>query len=818
MACRFPGAKDLASFRGLLEDGGDAVTDGRPEGGPWEGVAGDPAEGEAICRRGGFVDGIDLFDNRFFRMSPIEARMMDPRQRMLLETTWHALEDAGIDPDGLRGSRTGVYAGIGSCEYRDVIAASGQEDLYFGTSASIGIGRIAFVLGLEGPAMPVDMACASSLAAVHQAAAALRRGEVDMALAAGVNATLSPSVMRFHRDWGMLSRAGRCNAFDASADGFVRGEGCGVLVLRRLGDAEADGDRIWGLVRGSAVNQSGAGTALPAPHGPAQERLIEEALADAGVPPSEVDYLEAHGTGTELGDSVELRAVAAAYGHGRDPARPLLVGSVKTNIGHLEWAAGMASLIKAALAMNSGVIPAHLHFREPNPDFDWDAMPLRITSKTTPWPPAPGRPPLAAAHAFGLSGSNAHVVLEGCPSQAGRPAPGGVTPWPAGPPTPVGDALPGAAPARTARLLPLSGKSPDALRDLARGYLRWLDGHAAGACPETLADMAWTAGVGRSHFAHRAGLVFRTGAELRTALGALAGRGDDSGRSEPGAGATAAFVYAGGEEPWAGMGEALYSSEPAARAVLERCDRLVREGRGASLLDVMFGRAGAAGVLDDPAWARPAVYALQAALTALWESVGIRPGRVLGLGPGEIAAARAAGLLSLEDGLRLAADLTDPDAAPPAVATARPAPTMVSAVTGRVVGPSDDLGGDHWRCLDGESAPLRRRVEALAGAGADLVIEIGPRTEPGPVAAHLWPRDGGAGRAPVFIDGLVRPGPGAEDWGEGFARAVAAAYEAGSQISFDGLFAGERRRRIAIPGYPFQRRRFWVQPRGDGPR
>ena len=416
MACRFPGAPDLESFWELLAAGRHAITDGRPAGGPWEGLPGDPAAQEAIFRRGGFIEDLDRFDNRFFRISPLEARMMDPQQRLLLETTWHALEDAGVDPESLRGSRTGVYAGIGTSEYREVISAQGQDDLYFGTSPSLTAGRIAFVLGLEGPAMPVDMACASSVAAVHQAAAALSRGEVDLALTAGVNTTLSLPIARFHHDMGMLSVSGRCNAFDAAADGFVRSEGCGVLVLKRLSQAEADGDRIWGLVRGTAVNQSGTSAALPVPNGPAQERVMEDALAMAGVAPADLDYLEAHGTGTGLGDSIELRALASVYGRERDAGRPLLLGSVKTNIGHSEWASGMASIIKAILAMQRGVIPAHLHFRDPNTNFDWKQLPVRITSEETAWPSLPGRPPLSAVNSFGLSGTNAHVV----PGRAAR--------------------------------------------------------------------------------------------------------------------------------------------------------------------------------------------------------------------------------------------------------------------------------------------------------------------------------------------------------------------------------------------------------------
>ena len=827
MACRFPGAPDLASFWDLLEAGRNAVTDGRPGGEDWDGITGDPEADDVLQRRGGFVEGIDQFDNRFFRIAPIEARMMDPQQRMLLETTWQALEDAGMDPDDLRGSRTGVFAGIGGSEYRDVITASGREDLYFGTAGSIAAGRIAFVLGLEGPAMPVDMACASSLAALHHAAAALRRGEVNLALAGGVNATLSPSIVRFHHKLGMLSTTGACNAFDASADGFVRSEGCGVLVLKRLSEAEADGDRIWGLIKGSAVNQNGTSAGLPVPNGPAQERLVEDALAQAGVSSSDVDYLEAHGTGTELGDSIELRALASVYGRGREEGRPLLVGSVKTNIGHAEWAAGMASVMKALLAMNRGVIPAHLHFRDPNPNFDWDRMPIRVTSEMMTWPVLPDRPPLSAVNSFGLSGSNAHIVLEGYGGPTNGSASEDGTSWPAGQTRPV--EVPLSVPSddlslpqemlseRTARLLPLSGKSPDALRELSGLYLSWLGARSEALSSEAaaplLADMAWTAGVGRSHFPYRAGLVFGDATELRARLEALAESGDESDRSDTSAPARAAFIYAGQGSQWPGMGEALYRTSPVARAVLDRCDRLVREERGAGLLDVMFGRPGAAGELDDPAWALPATYALEAAVTALWDSVGVRPACVLGMGAGEIAAALAAGVVSMEDGLRLALSIGSPEAALPRTAVSHPSVALFSSVTGRGMQSSDDLDDSHWRRLAGEGPGFPGGVEELAGAGVDLVLEIGPQTGPGSFASPSWPRSAEGAPPPVFVDSLLRPKVDREGDDEFFPKAVAAAYEAGADISFAGLFAGEERRRIAIPGYPFQRRRFWVQPR-----
>ena len=359
----------------------------------------------------------------------MEARLLDPQQRLLLETSWEALEEAGIDPAGLRGSRTGVFAGIGSGDYRDLLSAgTGVERPSFymttGNSHSTAIGRVAFALGLEGPAMAVDTACSSSLVALHQAVASLQRGEADLALAGGVNALLSRANTELMAGAGMLAPDGRCKTFDAAADGYVRGEGCGMVVLKRLSDAEADGDRIWAVVRGSAVNQDGASAGLTVPSGPAQERVIGEALSRAGLAPSEVDYLEAHGTGTELGDPVEAHAAAAAYGRGRALERPLLIGSVKTNVGHLEAAAGVAGLVKVVLSMHHGMIPRHLHYERPNPRMDWARLPLRVVSEAVEWPEL-GRPVRAGVSSFGVSGTNAHVIVES-PRVPGEGAEAGV--------------------------------------------------------------------------------------------------------------------------------------------------------------------------------------------------------------------------------------------------------------------------------------------------------------------------------------------------------------------------------------------------------
>ena len=793
MACRFPGAADLDAFWRQLETGAHAVTEGRPDAGFANGVPEGPDATAGASRWGAFVEGIDRFDAEFFGVLPIAARTLDPQARLLLETSWHALEDAGMDPDRLRGGRVGVYTGISAAEYRELMRADGDPISYLGTFASMAVGSVAFRLGLTGPTMPVPLECASSLVAVHHAVAALRQGEADLALTGGVNAVFSRGLTAEMAALGMLSPTGSCNAFDAAADGAVRGEGCGMLVLKRLGEAVADGDRIWGVVRGTAVNQNGATAGLAVPNGPAQERVIEEALARAGVSPGEVDYLEAHGSASELGDPIEVRAAAAVYGKGRDADRPLLIGSVKTNIGHLEAAAGIAGLIKSVLAMNRTVIPRHLHFRDPTPHLDWDRLPVRIVGETTDWPRQAHRPPRAGVSAFGVSGVNAHVVVEGYEAanaaDAG-PEEGG---WPAGPPRPVAVSpaagladLPdaGRTAARTTRFLPLSGKSEAALRESAGLYLEWLEARsdelqAGDAMESLLADMAWTAGVGRSHFGYRAGVVFHDRDSLREGLGALAAGGggprEAAGEETP----KVAFAFAGNAGDRFRMGEGLYATEPVARAVLDRCDEVFREGSRNSLLDVLFGRNRTAA---DPTSEGPASYALDCALFALWAGIGIRAQAVIGWDFGELAAAQAAGVFSLEDGLRLAAWSASADGAEGAVRgtppdeldLAPPSITLISPRSGRAVNAVEVTDAEYWRPRNRAASGHERAASVLADLDAQLTVEIGPEASPG------------------------------------FAAAVAGAYEAGVHIDFAGLFAGENRRRIPLPGYPFQRRSFWI--------
>ncbi len=920
MACRFPGADDLGAFWRLLDAGGNAVTEGVPGSGVGRvgELFGDGVVAEA-CRFGGFLDGIDQFDAPFFRISPVEAQLLDPQQRLMLETSWCALEDAGIDPDRLKGSRTGVYAGISNNEYRALVAeATGTSEptasLYSvtGTSFNTAIGRVAYALGLQGPAIALDTACSSSLVAVHQAVAGLQRGEADLALAGGVHVILSGRLFEMRANAGMLSPNGRCATFDAAADGYVRGEGCGILVLKRLAEAEADGDRIWAVIRGSALNQDGASAGLTVPNGAAQELVIAEALRRAGVTPTDVDYVEAHGTGTPVGDPIELRAMVNTFGADREPRHPLLIGSVKTNLGHLESAAGVAGLIKVALAMNRGVIPRHLNFETPSPEIDWDRLPVRVTSEATAWPSDGERPPLAGVSGFGWSGTNAHVVVEGHRS----PGVTNGTGWPASAPRPVAVSLPevvahpvvaDVSATRTERLLPLSGRTPGAVRALAGRYVAWLEEHAGAmsgpAGDGLLADMAWTAGCGRSHLPHRAGVTFRDTASLRSALETLAApEAGDGAAEQPGSrtGCKLAFVYTGQASQWVGMGEALYRCEPVVRAVLDRCDQEMRESRGVSLLDVMFGRSGA-GDLDDPAWTQPAIYALECALTALWASLGIRPDVVLGHSLGEIAAAQAAGTFTLTDGLRFAAErgalmgalgsdgamaavyapadrvgaaleeqnaatagpglsiaadngaqqvisgpaesvravtarfeseglwatvlpkspayhsalvepaLDDLEEVVASLAVSAPSCGLVSSMTGRLVDPAVPLDGSYWRRQARAPVAFRDSVESLAEFGAEIVVEIGPHAVIGPMVLMCWPTD--VPTQPLSVASLRRPPSGQSDGrdvGTGFMEAVARVYESGATVSFEGLFAGEARRRIALPGYPFEHRRHWV--------
>ena len=503
MACRFPGgADDPRAFWHLLQSGGDAIVEVPRD--RWDIDAlydPDPqAPGKMCCRYGGFLARADLFDADFFGISPREAVGMDPQQRLLLEVAWEALEHANQPADLLFGSPTGVFVGISTSDYALLRAGLRDRraiDAYqvSGTSLSVAAGRLSYLLGLNGPCMSVDTACSSSLVGLHLACQSLRNRESDLALAAGVGLLLASEPSINFSKAGMLAPDGRCKTFDAAADGYVRGEGCGVVVLKRLGDALADGDTVLAVVRGSAVNQDGASGGLTVPSGPSQEAAIRQAVAGAGLDPLQISYVEAHGTGTALGDPIELNALAAALCAQRPADQALRVGSVKSHIGHLEAASGIAGVIKVVLALRQRQIPPQLHFKTPNPRLDWERMPIRVAAQPEPWAPAGGRR-IAGVSAFGFSGTNAHVVLEEAP---------------AGPERPLGAQRP-------LHLLTLSAKSQAALQQLAQRYLRHMEAHA-----QPLADLCYTANSGRAQFNHRLALVAGTAAELQAQLAALQG-------------------------------------------------------------------------------------------------------------------------------------------------------------------------------------------------------------------------------------------------------------------------------------------------------
>lgn len=535
IGCRFPGGADGPErFWQRLRDGFDGIREVPPD--RWDMDAcydPDPAApGKIYARRAGLLDGVDTFDASFFGVSPRECESMDPQQRLLLEVAWEAIEDAGLSRDTLAGTQTGTYVGVMFHDYGHLIASAGLQhvDTYFGTGNGVAFlsGRLSYHLGLQGPSLVIDTACSSSLVAVHLACQSLRSGESDLALACGVNLILSPLSTLIMCKLRALAPDGRCKTFDAAADGYVRGEGCGVVVLKRLSDAMAKGDRILALVRGSAVNQDGASAGLTVPNGLAQQAVIRRALAGAGVTGRQVGYVEAHGTGTRLGDPLEARSMWAVLREGRGPDEPLTVGSLKTNVGHMEGAAGVGALIKTVLALQHSQIPPHLHFTTLNPLIAEEKIPLCIPTRLTPFPAIDGRR-IAGVSSFGLSGTNAHVILEEAPVSA---------------PTAAG-------PDRPAHLLCLSARSEAALNELVQRY----GDHLAAHPDESFADVCFTVNTGRTPFEHRLAIVAANADECGRKLKGLLERADVSGtfrgQADPSSSAAATITKTSGDREWA---------------------------------------------------------------------------------------------------------------------------------------------------------------------------------------------------------------------------------------------------------------------------
>jgi acyl transferase domain-containing protein/NADPH:quinone reductase-like Zn-dependent oxidoreductase/short-subunit dehydrogenase len=867
MGCRFPQAENPDAFWRLLRDGVDVI--GEVPASRWDiDSYYDPnpdAPGKMSTRWGGFLPDVDQFDAPFFGITPREASSLDPQHRLLLEVSWEALEHAGQAPDRLKGSRTGVFVGILSSDYSDLqIAGDGinRIDAYFGsgTARSVASGRLSYVLGLQGPSVSIDTACSSSLVALHLACQSLRVGEIRMALAAGVNLMLTPEATIALSRYHMMAADGRCKAFDKRADGYVRGEGCGVVVLKRLSDAVADRDRILAVIRGTAVNQDGASSGLTAPNGPAQEAVIRDALTDGGLSPDQVTYIEAHGTGTSLGDPIEVQALARVLGVNRPADRPILLGTVKANVGHTEAAAGIAGVIKAILCLQHRAIPTHLNFTEPNPFIPWDDVPVRIPRELMPWPKQ--APLVAGVSSFGFSGTNGHVLLEAAPAQPAAVA----------------------TPDRPFHVLTLSGATEQALQTTATRYLELLERPDAAA----FADMCFTANVGRARMPHRASVIAADAAAARHQLAELiAGRTADGlsrthvrGTEHP----QVALLFTGQGSQYVGMGRLLFDSQPAFRRTFAACDAVMQAATGESLLDVVSG-TGRPGALNETAFTQPALFALEASLADMWRSWGIEPAAVLGHSVGEYVAAYVAGVFGLEDGMklviararlmqtlppggRMAAVLADPDqvmrfiagrerdvsiaainapgstvitgkgetvqavldamqaeginSRPLVVSHAFHSPLMepildeferivsavplkspqmrlVSNVTGQVAARDLVTNAAYWRRHLRESVRFAAGVQDLHRQGIRCFLELGP----GGVLSALGQR---TVKDAAFI-GTIRDGQ--NDWRQTL-QALARLHGLGVGIDWAGFDREYTRRRIALPTTPFERSRHWV--------
>lgn len=636
MACRFPGgANTPEAFFQLLQDGTDAVTEVPTD--RWqleaaEDSASDP-ERRAI-RWGGFLrEAVDRFDAGFFGISRREAEYLDPQQRLLLEVGWEALERAGQDPARLVGSQTGVFVGMTTTDYADLCKAAGEsgENAYAltGNGHCFAPGRLSYTFGFQGPCIAIDTACSSSLVSVHLACQSLRTGEATMALAGGVNLMLSADTTRLIATSQGLSPDGRCKAFDAAASGFVRSEGCGMVVLKLLSEAQRDGDTILGLIRGSAMNQDGRSTGLTAPNVLSQQAMLKQALVSARVAAGEIGYVETHGTGTSLGDPIELEALKAVLGRPRADETTCVLGAVKTNIGHTEAAAGIAGLIKAVMVLQREVIPKNLHFRALNPRISVDGTPFVIPTDNVPWPRG-GKIRFAGVSSFGMSGTNAHVILEEAPLLESSAT---------------------SAQAST-YLVPVSAKSPAALHELAASYAKML---AAADGPQ-LADVAYTASVRRTHYEHRLTAVGQTRGQVAESLAALAAapvkNASDRKRTSASARPKVVFVFPGQGSQWLGMGRQLLAEEPVFHEAMTAIDEVIRRQGGFSALAELMAPEGLSRLAEIDV-VQPLLFAIEVALSALWQSWGVEPDCVVGHSMGEVAAAHVAGILSLEDAAKV---------------------------------------------------------------------------------------------------------------------------------------------------------------------
>ncbi len=870
--CRYPGGVETPeALWELVRDGVDTVAEVPRD--RWDVDAyydPDPsAPGKMLTRKGGFLKQVDRFDAQFFGISPREAAMLDPQQRLLLETAWEALECAGIAPDRLGGSATGVFVGITTGDYGQMMRGGEQTDVYSATGSALNAaaGRIAFTLGLQGPCMSVDTACSSSLVALHLACQSLRTGESELALAGGVNVVLSPDAMVLFSKWGMMAPDGKCKTFDAAADGFVRGEGCAVVALKRLPDALAAGDPILAVIRGTAVNSDGRSSGLTVPNGPAQQAVIRTALKSAELAPADIDYVEAHGTGTQLGDPIEIEALGRVMREGRPADRPLLIGSIKTNIGHAEAASGIAGLLKTVMAMRHEAIPPHLHFSTPNPGIPWADLPLRVPTQAEAWPRSE-RVRRAGVSSFGFSGTNAHVVLEEAPLRS-----------PAAPPVQA------AGP----RLVPLSARGEVALRELAARHAAFIAQHP----DEPLDGIAATLQTGRAHLTHRLAVLADSSIDLGTRLESFAAGREVAelfeGALRPGEQPRIAFLFTGQGAQYVDMGRGLYESEPVFRAAIDRAAKKLEPLLERPLLEVLFPPEGVDSPIGQTAYTQPALFALEFALAELWRSWGITPSIVTGHSVGEYVAACVAGVFSFEDGLALVAERARlMQALPPGgamaavfategavkeriarepgsvaiaaingpeetvisgdatavamlldefaardikgkaldvshafhsprldpmldaleqsanlVAHALPRITLLSNLTGKPFPAGTRPDGRYWREHARNAVRFADCVASLRAAGATVLVEIGPH----PTLLALCARAAPDANWKTCVS--LRRGRNER---REMLTTLGALYSVGAPVRWEAIGSGGPAGRVSLPVYPFQRQRHWIAP------
>ncbi|MCC5623981.1 type I polyketide synthase, partial [Nostoc sp. CHAB 5715] len=654
IGCRFPGgANNPEAFWNLLRDGVDTITEVPEE--RWNlRTFYDPDRqkpGKIYTRWGGFVEGIDQFDAEFFGISPREAALIDPQQRLLLEVAWEALENGGQVPERLAGSSTGVFVGLYMHDYQHIQLDSSARNLLgaqmtTGTAMSIAANRISYVFDFHGPSMALDTACSSSLVAVHLACQSIWNGESTLALAGGVNAILQPDMTIGMCKASMLSPDGRCKSFDAAANGFVRGEGAGIVVLKPLSQAVADKDPIYAVIRGSAVNQDGHTNGITVPNGKAQEAVLRTAYQQAGVSPEQIHYIEAHGTGTAVGDPIEANALGAVMSHNRPPGNDCTIGSVKTNIGHLESAAGIAGLIKVALILKYRQIPPNIHFQTPNPKIPFEELRLRVPQTLEPWPENGNNRRLASVNSFGFGGTNAHVVLEAIETFEINSLPQPADAQRQNKASKEGRSL----------LIPLSARNLEAIGAVAQVTHDFLTAEDSGSSNVSLQDICYTASLRRGHHDHRLALVADSKEELAEHLEAfLAGEsrlGMSFARLVPGKSPKLAFVFSGMGPQWWAMGRQLLEKESVFRETIKQCDTLLRQYASWSLWEELTAQEERSRI-NETEIAQAAIFAVQVALAALWRSWGITPDAVVGHSVGEVAAAYVAGALTLEDAVQV---------------------------------------------------------------------------------------------------------------------------------------------------------------------